>query len=125
MTELLKQAIDLSEKELPIPVSDELVKDWIDSLIDLKEQMIKLTETSILKLNMGELDEKRGEYTHELNTCEFNSYTFRNIQLWHSIEEVARVLNVTPEIRDIKYSDGTESKEASFEYRGYTILELL
>ena len=125
MTELLKHVIDLSEKELPIPVSDELVKDWLDSLIDLKEQIIELTETPILNLSMGELDKKRGEYTHELNTCEFNSYTFRNIQLYHSINEVAQALNIELEIRDIKYSDGTEMKEASFEYRGYKILELL
>lgn len=125
MTELLKQAIDLSEKEQPIPVSDELVKDWLDSLIDVKEQLIKLSETPILNLSMGELDEKRGEYTHELKTCEFNSYCIKNIQLYHSINEVARALNKELVIRDLEYSDGEKRKEASFKYRGYTILELL
>lgn len=125
MTELLKQAIDLSEKEQPIPVSDELVKDWLDSLIDLKEQMIKLTEKHIKYLNMGELDTKKGDYTHVLTTCEFNIVLNKSIQLWNSIEEVARALNVTPVIREIEFSDGEKRKQASFKYRGYIIHELL
>lgn len=124
MTELLKQAIDLSEKEQPIPVSDELVKDWLDSLIDLKEQIIQLYETRIECLEMGELDEKKGEYTYELRTCEFNSI-FKQIQLFNSIKEVARALNKNLTIQDLEFSDGEKRKEASFEYRGYTILELL
>ena len=124
MTELLKQAIDLSEKEQPIPVSDELVKDWLDSLIDLKEQIIQLSETHIKCLEMGELDEKKGEYTYELRTCEFNGM-FKQIQLFNGIKEVARALNKNLTIRDLEYSDVEKRKEASFEYRGYKILELL
>lgn len=124
MTELLKQAIDLSEKEQPIPVSDQLVKDWLDSLVDVKEQLIKLSKTPI-DLSMGELDEKMGKYTHELKTCEFNTYCMKSIQLYHSINEVAQALHIEPVIREIEYSDGEKCNEASFEYRGYRIFELL
>ena len=124
MTELLKQAIDLSEKEQPIPVSDQLIIDWLDSLIDLKEQIIQLSETHIKCLEMGELDEKKGEYTYELRTCEFNGM-FKQIQLFNGIKEVARALNKNLTIRDLEYSDVEKRKEASFEYRGYIILELL
>ena len=124
MTELLKQAIDLSKNEQPIPVSDQLIIDWLDSLIDLKEQIIQLSETRIECLEMGELDEKKGEYTYELRTCEFNSI-FKQIQLFSSIKEVARALNKNLTIRDLEFSDGGKRKEASFKYRGYTILELL
>lgn len=123
MTELLKQAIELSKKEQPIPVSDELVKDWLDSLIDLNEQVLQISK-DLKYLNMGELDTKRGEYTHVLTTCEYNICDFKQIQLYKCIYEIARVLNVETETRVVTYSDGSTDYDVSFMYRGYKIHEL-
>ena len=124
MTELLNNAVRLNCESDNVEYSDELVKDYLNNLIDSYNAIWDVIDATPSFLGIGEIG-VYGSYEIELDTCNiFNPIRLREIHIHRGIDTIAKALGITLDCKRINYSDGTMNDKYSFVYRGYLIFQL-
>lgn len=107
----LDEAFARTNEYEPVEPDEELLKDWIDRMIDIKEDIITQSQ------GMKPLLVKVGKFNMRISECE--AYKMQ-LQLYQGIDLIAEALKKTIEVLD--YGDGYVRK--SFRYRDFLILQI-
>lgn len=125
MTDRLKEAVKLAEEEQIVPISDELIVDWLDDKVETLKKIIKIIRSSPESLYMGKLDTFLGRYEVQIETCGFYEYNLRdaqNLHIYAGIERLAKAVNA--KIRREDFGDKGNSDCYFFFYKDIKIFEL-
>lgn len=129
MTDNLYRAVELADRGNgdEIPYDKSLIIDWMDDKVETLNKVIDLYKASPQRLEMGEFDEKTGDYQTRIDTVMWMSNALSEVFISRGLKILADAVGATISVAPFckrEDGEGYRNERHYFTYKGIEFFEL-